>query len=118
METETQVGRGRAGNRGKLIGQARAAAIEPSEEGNYDMPETGQPAKKTRKVKPASERTHFSFIIELPMSVIGPLKYASIKAQRRGDFQAGMRENDAQALLRHKLREFVQEVMDEAEADE
>lgn len=68
----------------------------------------------TRRATPADERTHFTFSIELPIEWQGPLKRRSIDEQERGAFHCGGRENDAQALLRHMVREYCEEIVEES----
>lgn len=114
METETarEVGnRGRGRARGEVIGHARTSPMEHEDHENGQAPSA--PAKKTRRHIPASEKTHFSFTIELPIGWMGPLKWRSIQEQRKGTFTTGSRENDAQALLRHVVRSFCEEVVEE-----
>lgn len=113
--------RPRAGaNQRASVGQARTAPIEQEDEITdgapaHQLAHRDEAPKHTRTFKTTAERTHFTFSIELPLEWQGALKWASIKAQRRGEFTIGGRENDAQALLRHRVRQMCEEIISEDE---
>lgn len=109
METETarEVAsrpRSRAGNHTRAVPEAHESHEDRST----------APVKKTRRHVPASEKTHFTLVVELPIAWIGPLKWKSIMEQRKGAFHTSGRENDAQALLRHIVREYCESVLEES----